>query len=174
MSKRPIVMITISYILGILWGIYVKVIPLFLLSILMLLIILLLRKRKKNKYIRWAKIKFPFSIIITFFLFSNIGNFQTLSREKKYEMLYQQVEEINIVGIIASEIEEKGRIKQCEIEIIAGNGSKIYEGTKLYLQMIDTKHQNLKLEYGDLIQVKENTKNRRFKEIETDLIIKDI
>ena len=111
-------------------------------------------KRKKNKYIRWAKIKFPFSIIITFFLFSNIGNFQTLSREKKYEMLYQQVEEINIVGIIASEIEEKERIKQCEIEIIAGNGSKIYEGTKLYLQMIDTKHQNLKLEYGDLIQVK--------------------
>ena len=154
MSKRPIVMITISYILGILWGIYVKVIPLFLLSILILFIILLLRKRKRNKYIRWVKIKFPFSIIIIFFLFSNIGNFQTLRREKKYEMLYQQEEEINIVGIVASEIEEKGRIKQCEIEIIAGNGSKIYEGTKLYLQMIDTKQQNSKLEYGDLIQVK--------------------
>ena len=93
--NRPILVIAIGYIIGIIWGIYLKIsiLPFYflLISIYIYIIINLKYKKKKFKilsikrYFRYIKLVFKLNIIITIIISSFISNLIIKIQENKYE-----------------------------------------------------------------------------------------
>lgn len=83
---RPIIFMTVGYITGIIWGLYLKIniAPIILIIILGIIII--------NKKIKKYKIN-----IILFIIFLIISNFQINYLENKYSRLYLGVSDVEIV-----------------------------------------------------------------------------
>ena len=139
MLKRPIVIITISYILGIIGGLYLKNIALFL-CVLFFVIILIFLKRKIIKYIG--------KIVICFIVF--IVSFQyVISMQHKYNNLYKNVETVKLVGVIESDCEESEYYYKYIVKVKQLNKNNKYNNTKLFLKV--KKNLNIDLEYGNII-----------------------
>ena len=151
--KRPIIAITLGYIIGIIWGVYVKqtILPI----IILYPIYLIINKKTKNIYFKFYLKK---SIILILIITSIISNTITLINNKKYETLYFGLEEIKVKGIIINNGIEKNNkiIYKIKVKEIEGVGvgprtTRKYKNTNLYLNI--NKKQKIKLNYGDLIQV---------------------
>ena len=151
--NRPILVIVIGYIIGIIWGLYLKISIVFLyITILLIFIIYQLLQKSKNKfklfsikrYIRYIKLIFKYNVIITIILSSFISNSILNRSNKKYETLYKNEENLEIDAIIVSNKTEKEYYNKYKIKVI---NSK-YKNTQLY---INTK-ENLK--YGEIIKIK--------------------
>ena len=117
--KRPILIATIGYIIGIIVGLYFnKSIVLFYIPIIA---IYLLRSKKIKdvkklklfsikRYIRYLKIYLNSKVIILLILSSIISNSIVISRNKEYEKIYNNLskeENIDLKAIIRSNVEEK-------------------------------------------------------------------
>lgn len=142
-----IFMLMIAYILGIIWGLYIKnIVPLFFLIIA----IILIKKIKKFKNInRYIKLLIPnkklILILITFILsFTNI-----LILEKSFKTKYKNIQSnVKIEAVIVSNVKEKQHKDVYTIKVESINQNKKYNGTHLLLSIKNkTKH----LEYGDKI-----------------------
>lgn len=163
-----ILIIMIAYILGIIWGLYIKnIVLLFLIIIAIILIKKILnlkniksykvikkyKKLNKSKKIKnlnkYIKILIPnkklILILITFTLsFTNIWVL-----EKSFKTKYKRVQgEIKVEGIVISNIKEKEYKDTCTIKVKSINGNKKYNGTNLNLSIKNNKN---KLEYGDKV-----------------------
>lgn len=98
--NRPILVIAIGYIIGIIWGIYLKIsiLPFYFLLISIYIIINLKYKKKKFKilsikrYFRYIKLVFKLNIIITIIISSFISNLIIKMQENKYENMYHDGE----------------------------------------------------------------------------------
>ena len=129
--KRPIVIIVIGYIIGIIWGLYFH----FSIVLLYILIAILFYKKnqknsiisfllnffrkcfksKKNtsfqlfsihRYVRYIKLIFTKQVIFLIAISSMVSNTILLFQEKRYENLYPE-ENIVVEGIILSHQEER-------------------------------------------------------------------
>lgn len=141
MFKRPVIIVTISYIIGILWGIYVKNIFLFFVMSLFIIVLRSYTKRIReyNSKIRLIISKCSNNICIIFIIFSVLGYISLLYKENKFECIY---EEKNLeVTIVSNCIEEEyfnkyiARVKKYNINI--------------YILVA----KQIKLEYGDIIKL---------------------
>lgn len=142
--KRPFLIATIGYSIGILWGIYIKCISPFIFSTIILLIwIHIKRKKRKNKYIRFLCEKTSNCAIILFLIALLIANIKIQERIRKNESIYNQNIVNWYIGTVISEKKENGNIGQYLIKIEQMNDKEI-EG-KFYLQT------RQKLNYGDKI-----------------------
>ena len=135
--KRPVLVAVIGYIIGILWGLYLKfsIVPL-----LFILIILCIIKKKYSKLI----------IILTITIL--ISNIQVNYLNNKYENLYSDEEEYIIIGTIVSEPQEKEYKNVYKIKVESINGNSKYKNTQLLLN-VKKKDKNNQLKYGDKVKL---------------------
>lgn len=149
-EKRPIVAITIGYIIGITMGLYCKISIVFL-YLFLLCIYLILNTPNKNqfklisikRYIRYFKIIFTKSVCIMILISSIFSNTITLYKNTKINEFFDKYnnQEIQLKAKVISNGETKKYSKKYIIK---------YENMKFYLNVKN----NIKIEYGDSIIVK--------------------
>jgi len=138
--NKPTIVIAIGYIIGILWGIYVKSIILFFsVQILIVFIWIIIYKSRKNRTSRFMASKIKLGIFSVFLISLVLGYIQVSNMEKKYERLY--AEEKYTLKVISSGIEEKYNNKYV---------AKV-QGYNINVYLLVSK--NEKLKYGDYIKV---------------------
>lgn len=144
--------ITISYIIGILWGLYVKTTIVPFLLILFISYYFLPKNVKRYIHIIFSKKVFFLCIIILLF-----SNFQIAYKQKQYHLTIQamkQVEEVEILAKVVSSPTEKTYQYTYEIEIQQISiESQLMQNKKILLQV---KKQERILTYGEIIYVKGN------------------
>ncbi len=157
LENRPIVSITIGYIIGILMGLYYKKsIALLYFGIYIIYLILKPKKTKKFKlisfkrYFRYVKIIITKNVFMIIIISSIISNSITISLNNKYENLYKNLDKtsVKVEAIVVSIPNEKQYKDVYKIKVKKINSNIKYENTYLYLNV---KTKNIKFEYGDNI-----------------------
>lgn len=161
MIKRLVLIATIGYIIGIIYGLYfTKIsIALFFIAILTTIILSIFLNRKVKRYL---KVILPRKAILIFIIFIIIGFTYISILNKKYDNIYQIDREIEVDGIIeAVEIKEYSNKYILKVKSI---DNKKYANIKLILY---TKRKGKLLEYGDYIkliaQYEEPQESRNYK-----------
>ena len=170
LETRPIIPITIGYIIGIILGLYIKFsIALFYFLFLIIYFItrIILKKQNKRKLrlisfgrcIRYLKIIFTKKVILIIALSSIISNEITIYQNNKYKDLYKFSDNDNIIIIckIVSNCKEKEYKDVYKIKIETVNKSVKYKNTNLYLYVKKTK--NIKFKYGEIVKIEGTYKN---------------
>ncbi len=146
--QRPILIVLIGYIIGIMLGLYCKIsIVLF---ILLILVIYLFIKKfvhiNKNilRYYKQFEIK---TICIIIFISAILSNTIALIQNYNYENKYKGFEEGKIIATVVSDAKVKKYYTQYKIKIENINNNKKYNNTYLYLNLKEDKN----LKYGDKI-----------------------
>lgn len=137
--KRPVFMMAIGSIIGIILGVYLKESIPFLIIVLIILGICKLKDK-------------AFYNIFLFLFFLISFAFYTIRLEQKYSQKYQCFEHKNVtvVGTIVSDIEEKEYKYVFHIKVKTINGNKTFQGDKL-LVYIPKKDFEITLNYADSI-----------------------
>ena len=154
--KRPILIITLGYIIGIIYGLYFeKSIAFYSISIVFLFLILLAKKYKNcNRYIKIFASK---KIIITIFVSAFISCIITNILEYNYENKYKNVLEIKVIATIKKINKKEENYNQYLIKV----KDKKFKNDYLLLNT------NQELNYGDIIEVygefKEPSTSRNYK-----------
>ena len=154
--KRPIVVMVIGYIIGIIWGLYLNF-SIVLLYILIAFFYALKKcfKSKKYKkfhilssyrYIRYIKLIFTKQVIFLIIISSIISNTILIFQEKRYENLYPE-ENITIEGIIISNQEEREYKNRYKLKVLTVNSSNKYYSTQIYIEV----KKDIQFEYGDKV-----------------------
>lgn len=147
--NRPIFIVVIGYIIGIIWGLYFKIsiVPFYILLMAIYIIIKLPYSKKKfrifsiKRYFRYLKLIFKINIILTIIISSLISNLIIKYQESKYENAFEDGQKLELTAIVVSNKQEKEYYNRYKVE---------YEGKYLYIS-VDKK---MNLEYGDKIQIK--------------------
>ena len=148
--NRPIFIVVIGYIIGILWGLYLKIsiVPFYIFLIAIYIIIQLPYSKKKfrifsiKRYFRYLKLIFRINIILTIIISSLTSNLIINYQENKYYSLYRDGQEIQLTAIVISNKQQKEYYNRYKIQT--------FSNEKLYINV----DKNKKLEYGDKIQIK--------------------
>lgn len=157
--KRPILIIAIGYIIGILGGLYLEKSMVLFLSYIAIIIFIIKRKKswKIGRYKRYIKLYINNKAIIILIITAIISSIIIYQKEKEYKKIENELcktEDIVIKGKIKRETKTKeyGKIYKVQIEEITQNGKEIKAQKKnIYIQENKTK---IKLQYGDIIEVK--------------------
>ncbi len=150
LDKRPIAVITIGYVLGIIMGLYCKISIAFL-YLLLYIGLLIVHKRIKMKkkfklisfrrYLRYVKLIFTKKVILIIMITSIISNSIVIYQNKCYKQIYSNYTEICIVGEVVSNKKEK------EYK----NIYKIKVKNRYFYLNVDKKEKELR--YGDIIKI---------------------
>lgn len=142
--KRPILIITIGYILGIISGIYLKIpiIPI----IFLYPIYNLYYKKTKNIYIKFY---FKKSVVLILILSSIFSNLITINLNNKYKNLYNNVENVNVICKVVSNKKEKEYRNVYKVKVYSVNENKKFKNTYLYLYT----SKNIDFKYGSVIKI---------------------
>lgn len=143
-KNRIILEIVLGYIIGILWGLYLDI-SIVLLYIIILFIIKLISFTRIYKYI---KLILKPTTIILIIISSLISNLILINQNKKYEKLFKQIEDVNIIGKVVDNGIKKEYTNRYKIKIEKLNDKQEYKDTYIYLQYKGN------LEYGDLVCIK--------------------
>ncbi len=162
MTKRPILVAAIGYIIGIIMGLYYKtsIVPIYILITAIYITLKKIHKKEVKKlkifnlyrYFRYIKLIFNQEVIIIISISSIISNSIILIQNQKYETLYKNVQEITLIGKIISNKEEKEYKDIYCIKVEKINNSSKYKNTKLLLK-VDKKSKKT-FEMGDKIAIK--------------------
>lgn len=143
MINRPILVVTIGYLIGIIIGLYCKIsIALFILPIVFGLYL------AKNKIRHYTKIFEVRKIIILIAISALVSNTIVLILNRSYDIKYQNIEEANFVATIVSEPKIKQYSIQYKVRVESIDGKENYKNTYLYLKV--KKDNNLK--FGDKVK----------------------
>lgn len=141
MLKKTIIAVSIGYITGILWGIYVKDIFLFIcFNFLLILFFIFIYYKKYNKIFRLLRTKIKRSTLVWFIICILIGYTKINYEEYQYQNIYNEKE--FVITVISDKDE--------------GDYYDTYTGKidkynmKVYLLV----SKELKLHYGDILRVK--------------------
>lgn len=145
--KRPIIIILISYIIGILGGLYTNSIAFFCFTIILAMCLWGIRKIN-NKYFRFLRrflkryTELLILISMTFgFLYTNI-------LEQKYDTIYEEKGEIEEHCIVIAEKEPKEYKDLYKVKIVNSKNSA-RNGTKLYIRV----NKKANIEVGDMLLI---------------------
>lgn len=140
--NRPIIIITIGYITGIIWGLCFK--TNIILLYLFLSILYIIANLVKLKRIKHLKKILKSNIIILIVISSVISNMIVQKLNFKYNNLYKNKEELKLQVIIVSNKKEKEYYNRYKIKVLNNK----YSNTYLYMT---TKKE---LKYGDVLNIK--------------------
>ena len=144
--KRPILIITIGFITGIIWGLYFNIVPfVFLFMIFILLIIKAININVKNDFIRIINVFINNNTILVFLIAAFISSIYLISYDKKYEAIYNEFSSQEITATIVS------NKKETEYKNIYKINLEEYKGVNFLLRVPKSKIINL--EYGDKIKI---------------------
>ena len=151
LENRPIVAITIGYIIGIILGLYCKISIVFLYLFIFILYLLFKKPRTKKfklvslkRYFRYVKLIITKKVFIIIILVSIISNTFTLYKNYEFQKKIANIsgKEIQTEGIIISNVKNK---KYSDMYTIKTKDKKYYLNIK--------KSENIDLEYGDRINL---------------------
>ena len=142
--KRPILIATLGFITGIIWGLYFNIVSFIVIIVFSFLLKILL----KNKNIRIIKVFINKEVLILFCIVFLIGNLYIKYLEKDYSKIYKNLNKCNCIGTIVSEKEEKDYTYIYKIKIKEINNNKV-RNKNFYISV--KKKTNYKLEYADEI-----------------------
>lgn len=160
--------IMIAYILGIIWGLYIKnIVPLFFIIIAIILIRKIVNSKNvkqynkiennknSNKYKKiknlnkYIKILIPNKKLILILITFTLSFTYICVLEKSFKTKYKNIQgEIKVEGVIISNVKEKEYKDEYIIKVKNINLNKKYNNTHLKLSIKNSKN---KLEYGDKI-----------------------
>lgn len=146
--KRPIIIILISYIVGILGGLYVNSIVFFCFIMIIEIGFVCIRKIN-NKYCRFIRKLLTKYVELLVFISLIFGYVYTNILEYKYDTMYFSEEEIQEYCIVIGGKEEKEYKNLYKVKIVNSKNKK-RNGTRLYLR-VDKKTD---IELGDMLFVK--------------------
>lgn len=147
--KRPILVITLGFIIGILLGLYFNIAPfVFLLLIVLNIDLKKTDYKKKANYTRILKIFINNNIIMTFLITAFISSTYLVYCNKKYEIIYDKFDSDEITGIIISNNKETEYMNTYKIKV---SSLKHYKNVNFILRI--SKSKNINLNYGDKIKV---------------------
>ncbi len=159
--KRPILVVAIGYIIGIIMGLYfnfsIAFVYIFLAAIYFIKKKLIKEKVKKldllspKRYFRYFKLFLDSKALIIICITSIISNTITIFQNNKYETLYKDEENLSGLAIVVSQREEKEYNYTYKIKIL-DIGKENCKNTYLYLKV--SKKNDTFLEYGDVINFK--------------------
>lgn len=142
--KRPILIATLGYILGIIWGLYLNIVPFIVISGIIYIIQLII----KHKFIKIIKTFINKNVIIFFCIFFLIGNVYIKCLEKDYSNFYKSLNKVKSIGTIISKKEEKDYSYTYKICLEKINDKKV-KNKKFYISIKKKSKNNI--EYGDKI-----------------------
>lgn len=155
MKQRPILVAVIGYMIGILWGLYFKF-SIVLCYILILATYYSLKKffhfRKKRefkllsiaRYSKYLKLIVNAKVVFIFMIFSILSYGIVLFQNHQYETLYQDGEEVEIIGVIVSQKIEKPYYDLYQIKVLNSKSFNLY---------IQVSKKNKELEYGTQVKL---------------------
>lgn len=144
--KRPILIITLGFITGIIWGLYFNIVPfIFIILIFILLIIKSIKFKSNNKYIKILKVFIKNNIILTFLISAFISNIYITYCNKKFEAVYNNFSNEEIIATIVSNNKETEYKNTCKIKL------EKYKDINFILRV--SKIKKIDLNYGDKIKV---------------------
>ncbi len=142
--NRPIIVILVSYILGILGGLYISYIAFF---FCILLVILVLIKKFNNKYFRFARTFFKNSTYILIITSIICGYAYIKFMENNYNSLYHDDELIKEQCIVVDKKKDAQYKDVYKVKVVGNKNNR--KGTYLYINI----GKNNSIEYGDLIYI---------------------
>ena len=152
--KRPIVIMVIGYIIGIIWGLYFDF-SIVLLYIPIYTIITFKYHNKTQKkfnflsikrYIRYIKLFLTKQVIFLIVISSITSNTILIFQEKRYKNLYPE-ESIMVEGIIVSNQEEREYKNRYKVKVLKVNTSDKYKFTQIYIEV----KKEIDFQYGDKV-----------------------
>ena len=164
-KNRPIVVATLGYIIGIIWGLYLKVNIVSFYALTSIFLVLhkyfkdIKNKKVKRKFkfisirkiFRYIKLILDFKSLILIIIFSSISNFIVINLNSKYEKVYASLDSVNITCKIVDNGTNKEYKTTYKIKLEKLNGDNRYKGIYLYLDVASKL--GLRLKYGDYINV---------------------
>ena len=144
--KRPILVVTIGYILGVIWGLYFKISIVFLYILIISLLIIL---KKSRRVYRYVKLFLSINVILCLIIMSFLSNSYIKLLNKRYDTLYKNVKEGYFTGTIVDIGKEKEYKTIYKIKIENINSNFKFKDTLIYLNIKNTF--NISLKYGDKI-----------------------
>ena len=157
--KRPILIATIGYIIGIIVGLYLKIsIVLFYIPIAVIYFLIKKNKNENKKlklfsikrYLRYIKIYINSNVLLIIIISSIISNLITILESKKYEVMYKELsstENIALVATVISNKEEKEYYNKYKVKTKYKN-----KNLRFYI----TVNKNKDIKYGDKIKLSGN------------------
>ena len=138
---RPLIFITVGYITGFIWGLYfnMNIVPIIFLSIFLIYLF-----RKKLSKLERHKIN-----IFLMIIFMIISNIRILYLENKFNTLYKEAQQIEIIGVIKKEGQQNEYKTKYEIKVESINGDKKYNNTNLIIYIKNKE----KIEYGKKVKL---------------------
>ena len=163
--KRPILVAIIGYIIGILWGLYLKIniVPFYIIIIAVYFVLKFFYKNVLNhkkelklisikRYFRYVKLVVKPYVILIIIIFSIISNFIIRINENEYEKVYKMQGNIGkIICIVESNMEEKEYYNRYKVKVIECNAIENLRQKSFYIHIKKNCLENLK--YGDMIQL---------------------
>ena len=144
--KIPILIITIGFITGIIWGLYFDIVPfLFLMMIFILLMIKVININVKNDFIRVINIFIKNNVILLFLVSAFISSIYLINCNKKYEYIYDKFTDKEITATIVSNENETEYKNIYKI--------KLEECKEINFLLRVPKSKKINLEYGDKIKI---------------------
>ena len=161
-KNRPIVVATLGYIIGIIWGLYFKINIVLIYAIIAIILkvanqIPKSKTKRKFKFIsiqkilRYIKLILDLKSIIIIIIFSTISNFILIQLNSKYENLYSNIEAVTVTGKIVNNGTYREYKTTYKLKVEKVNGKNQFKGTNLYIDVNKNVKQNLK--YGDYISL---------------------
>ena len=159
--KRPILVAIIGYLIGIIWGLYLKISIVFLYAFFIPIIVFIKffkhnKERKKfriyslSRYFRYIKLILNSKVVVILVLFSVISNTIVILKNTKFNNLYKDIENVEIIGIV-KELKSQGIYKDVyKIKVLSLNNSKDYYNTHLYINV----NKKNDIQYGTKVIIK--------------------
>ena len=147
MIRRPILIITLGFILGIITGLYFNIAPFLFLSLIFLTIILKpVNIQSNRRFIRILKIFIKNNLILIFLISSLISSIYIIYCNRRFENVYSNFKVNQILATVVTNNTETEYKDTYEIQL------EEYEDIKLILRV--SKSKEIGLKYGDRIRVK--------------------
>ena len=151
--KRPIVVMVIGYIIGIIWGLYFDFSIVFLYIPIYTIITFKYKQKTKKfnflsikRYLRYIKLFLTKQVIFLIVISSIISNTILIFQEKRYKNLYPE-ESIMVEGIIVSNQEEREYKNRYKVNVLKVNTSDKYKCTQIYIEV----KKEIDFQYGDKV-----------------------
>lgn len=148
--KRPVLIVLIGYIIGIIWGLYIEVCIASFIFIILLFIILIINS---NIY-RYTRVLIKKETILILVLSCIISNIYVNYLNNKYSKLYSNIKCENVVvcTIVGEKTIYKYKIGY-KVKVEEINKDRQYKNTHLFLYCYN-EYDKLNLNYGDKIELK--------------------
>lgn len=144
--KRPILIITLGFITGILWGLYFNIVPFVFLGLIFLnLIFKNINFRSNNNCIKILKVFIKNNMILIFLISTFISSVYLFHCNRRYEYIYNRFSSKDIIATVISNKKETEYKNTYKIKL---------EGYKdIHFLLRISKSKKINLSYGDKIKI---------------------